>query len=111
MVKIAGKIKKGKGRGRIIGFPTANIELRDKLKSGVYGGRVKIENKNYKAGIFVSLDGKILEAHLIGFEGDLCGKEIEVEIGKKIREAMKFKNDEELRRQIMNDISRIINKL
>ena len=50
----------------------------------------------------------MLEAHLIGFSGDLCGKEIEVEIGEKIREVRKFGNDEELKVQIRKDINSIL---
>lgn len=108
MKKIIGQVIKGSGRGRIIGFPTVNIELRDKLRSGVYGGIIEIDNKKYKAGVFIGRDGKILEAHIIGFSGNLYREEIEVEIGKKIREVMKFNSNKELRQQIEKDINLII---
>jgi riboflavin kinase/FMN adenylyltransferase len=101
---ISGKAGKGRGKGKKLGFPTVNIELAKKIESGVYAGLVNIGGKKYKAGIFVSPDRKLLEAHIIGFSGDLYGKEIEVRIGEKIREVMKFKNDQELKWKIKKDI-------
>ena len=107
---VSGKIIKGKGKGKKLGFPTVNVELKEKIESGIYAGSVKVGEKDYKAGIFIGPDGKMLEAHLIGFLGDLYNKEIEVEIGDKIREIMKFENDEELKEQIAKDL-RVIRNL
>ena len=104
---ISGKVIKGKKRGKALGFPTANIELLEEVNSGVYTGIVNAEGKKYPAGIFVSPDGKLLEAHLIGFSGDLYGKEIEAQIVRKIRDVMKFESDEELKKQIKKDIENI----
>ena len=104
---ISGKVIRGKSKGKELGFPTVNIELTDKIDSGVYAGSVKIGDKDYKAGVFVNNEGTLLEAHIIGFSGDLYGKEIEVEIGKKIREVIKFESDEELKKQIGKDINKI----
>lgn len=103
-MKISGKVVGGKGKGKRLGFPTANILLEKEIESGIYAGSVMANNKKFKAGIFVSPDKKLLEVHLIGFSGDLYDKEIEVEIGKKIREVMKFESDGELKRQIKKDI-------
>jgi riboflavin kinase/FMN adenylyltransferase len=107
-MKIKGIVEEGKEKGREIGFPTINIKIGNKVESGVYAGRVILQDKNYQAGIFINHDEDLLEAHIIGFNGDLYGREIEVEIGKKIREVMKFKNEEELRNQIEKDINLII---
>jgi FAD synthase len=130
-IKISGKVVEGKRKGRELGFPTANIELKDKAESGVYAGKVitrelntrecranekrigannKLGANEYKAGIFVSPDGKLLEAHLVGFSEDLYGKEIEVELVKKIRDVMKFESDEELKDQIKKDIESICSR-
>ncbi len=106
-VNICGKVIKGKNKGKKLGFPTANIELKKKIESGIYAGRVRLNEKEYQAGIFVSPDGKILEAHLIEFSGDLYGREIEIEIGGKIREVRKFGSDEELKKQVQKDIGLI----
>ena len=75
-VIISGKVIKGKGIGKKLGFPTVNIKLIEKIESGVYAGFVRFGNKDYIAGIFVGPDKKLIEAHLIGFSGDLYGKEI-----------------------------------
>lgn len=107
---ISGKVVQGKGKGKKLGFPTANIELENEIESGIYAGVVVANGKKYRVGIFVGKDAKLLEAHLIGFSGDLYGKEIEVEIGEKIRGVMKFGNDEELKKQIRKD-SEVIRNL
>ncbi|OGZ34507.1 MAG: hypothetical protein A2174_02640 [Candidatus Portnoybacteria bacterium RBG_13_41_18] len=107
---ISGKVIGGNRRGGKLGFPTANIELKEKLESGVSAGEVEVNGKKYKAAIFIGKEGKILEAHIIGFEGDLYGKEIKVKIIKKIRNVWKFRSDKELKRQIGEDI-KIIKKI
>lgn len=109
MKKISGIVKKGKGKGHILGFPTANIELKEPLESGVYEGCAYIYGAKCKAGIFVSKDGKTLELHIVGIEDNLYGKEIKIEIGDKIREVRDFQNDEDLKNQISKDIDAIIN--
>jgi riboflavin kinase/FMN adenylyltransferase len=99
-----GVVLKGKGKGKKLGFPTANLELKKRMESGVYAGTVKVDNKKYKAGVFVSRDERRLEAHLLNFSGNLVGREIRIKIGDKIREVSDFNNDEELKEQISKDI-------
>lgn len=103
-MKVSGIVIEGKKKGKKFGFPTANIALKKEIPSGVYEGSIHIKGKKYQAAIFVGKDKKILEAHLIGFFGDLYEKEIKIEIGKKIRKAMDFKNEEELIEQIKKDL-------
>jgi riboflavin kinase / FMN adenylyltransferase len=108
-VIILGKVIKGNKKGKKLGFPTVNIELNENIESGVYAGVVDIDGGKFKAGIFVSSNKKLLEAHIIGFSGDLYGKEIEIEIGKRMRSVMKFEGDKELKAQINKDIQEIYN--
>jgi GxxExxY protein len=99
---VSGIVIKGKGKGGRLGFPTANIKLEKNLASGVYSGKVYFQDKKYQAGIFIKEN--ILEAYILDFSGDLYGAEIKVELGEMIREARKFNSDEELTKQIREDI-------
>lgn len=99
----------GKGKGKKLGFPTVNILLEEEMESGVYSGKVFVDGMEHKVGIYISRDEKILEAHLLDFSENLRGKEIEIEIGKKIREVRRFSSDEKLKKQILKDLSIIRN--
>jgi FAD synthase len=106
--RIVGIVAKGKQKGRELGFPTANLVLLDSaLKSGVYAGKAIFDGGEYVAAIFVPDLGNLLEAHILDFQGDLYGKEIEVAVGRKIREALRFKSEKELVSQISKDLLQI----
>ncbi len=104
---VAGIVIKGKKKGRILGFPTANIKLKKKLEGGVYCGEAYFSKKKYCCAVFISESGKILEAHVLNFKGDLYGNKIEVKIIRKIREIRKFNSDVCLIEQIKKDIEKI----
>ena len=104
MKKFSGKVVKGKGLGRQLGFPTINLELGTRnLESGVFVARVEMDGKKYWGAMHVGLDGDT-EIHLLDFEGDAYGKEVEVEVGEKIRETWKFDNLQNLKEQIAIDV-------
>ncbi|MDD5464254.1 MAG: riboflavin kinase [Candidatus Moranbacteria bacterium] len=109
MKKILGIVIEGKKFGRKLGFPTVNIELKESLEGGVYAGFVALEGMKYVAAIFIFPDKPLLEAHVLDFSGDLYGKNIEVEIGKKIRDSIKFNSEKDLVEQIKLDIQIIRN--
>ncbi|EKE19777.1 MAG: hypothetical protein ACD_8C00107G0004 [uncultured bacterium] len=109
MKRIIGIVIEGKKLGRKLGFPTANIELREMLEGGVYAGNATLEGKKYHSAIFIWADKPLLEAHLLDFEGDLYGKKIEVEIDSKIRESIKFEDEDEIKKQVLKDIEIIRN--
>ncbi len=103
------RVIKGEGRGSKIGFPTANLEGSENLclREGVYAVRVDgrflgVANFGYRP----TFDGreKILEVHLLDFEGNLRGKELSVEFLKFLREEKRFSSPEELTKQIQEDI-------
>ena len=111
---IYGKIQKGKQLGKKIGFPTANIDIKDYVLAcpGVYAVRVKMLGKDdYLNGIAnlgfrPTFKGKkiLLEVHLFNFSGNLYNKYLTVEFKKFIRKEKKFKNVDQLKKQIKIDL-------
>ena len=111
---IHGKVQKGRQLGKKIGFPTANIDIKDYVLAcpGVYAVKVKINNgNNYKKGIAnlgyrPTFNGKkiLLEVHLFNFSKNLYNKYLTVEFKKFIRKEKKFKNIDQLRKQIKIDL-------
>lgn len=99
-----GIVERGIKRGKALGFPTANISLEDKAISGVYAGQVRVEHTTYQAALFANRERKILEAYLLDFSGNLYGKEITMELHKKIRDSEKFTDEMDLIRQIKDDV-------
>ena len=116
MYTIKGKVIKGDGYGRKIGYPTINLDrkyflrMKEKIPFGVYSGVVSLKNKKYKAGIIIGpLDKKNLpkiEAHLIGFKRNIYGEKVTLEINKFIRKFKKFKTEKELIVQIKKDLKK-----
>lgn len=103
---ISGRVIKGEGYGKKLGFPTVNLdsETKEFPPAGVYSGMAVLDEKEYRAGIVIGPGDKI-EAHLIGYNGDAYGKEVTLLIKKFIREYKKFNTEEELIIQIKKDIS------
>ena len=111
---IEGKIQKGRQLGTKIGFPTANLDINNYIlaKPGVYAVKVKkkksskyirgIANLGYRP----TFNGKkiLLEVHLFNFSGNLYNKHLRVEFLKFIRAEKKFKNVDQLRKQIKVDL-------
>ncbi|MBE7083081.1 MAG: riboflavin biosynthesis protein RibF [Clostridiales bacterium] len=110
---VSGEVFKDRKVGRKIGFPTVNIKIeKDKqcIKDGVYAGYCIIEGKTYRAVInfgarpTYSLLGKLLEAHIIDYSGDLYGKYMTVYFDKYLREIKKFESEDALKEQLKVDI-------
>ena len=110
---IEGKVQRGDRRGRTIGFPTCNIDIKNYIvpKLGVYSAKILIGNKTKKKGIvnvgYRPTFGKkklILEAHIFSFNKNLYDKRIKIMLIKFIRGEKRFKNILELKKQIKKDI-------
>ena len=109
---LQGVVVKGFQRGRTIGVPTANLDCGEQLlpAEGVYVGRCSIDQIDYPAAISIGRmptfddDQLQIEAHLIGFNGDLYGRTLRVELVDWIRKQQKFVGIDALKRQLGKDI-------
>jgi len=111
--QIRGVVAAGRDRGgRLLGFPTANINLQDELcpKSGVYAVTVEFSNKQYKGvaniGYSPTFDDHVftVEVHILDFDQDIYSSNIRVNFVERIRDEIKFSGVEELSEQIRKDI-------
>ncbi|HBB49409.1 TPA: hypothetical protein DEQ22_00595 [Candidatus Nomurabacteria bacterium] len=101
---LSGKVIKGDGYGKKLGFPTVNLETSDTLPpAGVYTGNAIMNNKSYRAGILINPSGKV-EVHLLGYSGDAYGNTVILETKEFLRNYKKFNTEEELIRQIEEDL-------
>jgi len=111
---LAGKVVQGDGLGRQLGFPTANIETTGLVlpPKGVYAVHAMVQGRGYRAvlniGVRPTLQNKNpqiqVEAHLLDFEAELYGQELEIVFAEKLRDERQFSSLPELRRQIAQDI-------
>jgi riboflavin kinase/FMN adenylyltransferase len=112
---VRGLVEKGAGRGRTIGVPTANIRTTAETipKRGVYAAMAVVRSERYMAVVNLGLNPTFnenttqalsVEAHLIGFVGDIYGEELRLEFYERLREEKKFSGVEELVAQIRKDI-------
>lgn len=110
---LSGKVVSGYQIGRKIGFPTANIEVQDKLipKNGVYAAFATIGKDTTRKKAIVNIGMRptfngnetTVEVHILGFEGDIYDKEISIELVSRLRDEQKFDSTEDLISQINMD--------
>ncbi|MGB5459058.1 MAG: bifunctional riboflavin kinase/FAD synthetase [Eudoraea sp.] len=110
---LTGDVKKGKGLGRQLSFPTANLFIAEKYKlipkNGVYvvksilNGKLFYGMMNIGFNPTVAGSTKSIEIHFFDFNSDLYGQNIQVDIIERIRDEHKFKSLEELKTQLLKD--------
>jgi riboflavin kinase/FMN adenylyltransferase len=111
---VAGTVVRGDGRGRQLGYPTANLQLSSNRKmipqDGIYFAKVEIDTTVYSCMVsigvrptFFSHGQRTIEAHLLDFDGDLYGKEITLQFLKHLREERKFESAALLIEQMNKD--------
>ena len=104
----SGTVQEGTKRASALGFPTINIPLHNAELSGIYAGVVTHEDREYHAAIFGDSVRGVLEAYLIDFDEDLYGKEITITLLHKLRESQTFSDEESLKKQIGEDVEKVI---
>lgn len=110
---ISGKVIKGAGMGRQLGFPTANIMV-DTQKClpplGVFRAKVTYKNREYSAAVYIgtkpTFKGKevAVETYIFNFDHDIYGKKINLWIEDMVRPEMTFASKDELINQIKRDL-------
>jgi riboflavin kinase/FMN adenylyltransferase len=113
--RVRGKVERGAGRGKGLGFPTVNLPLAEgqDVAHGIYAVRVAHNEQCYAAAGYVGPrptfggDKPVLEAYLLDFEGDLYGEEIEVEFIEKLRHDAAFADGEALAAQMHHDCAQV----
>lgn len=115
--EVRGVVVKGDQRGRLLGFPTANVEVPNAMclpADGVYaGGYVRPDGTEHPCAINIGrrptfyehADHSLLEAHLLDFHGDLYGERAKVRFDHFLRSERKFDGIEALKSQLDLDVA------
>jgi riboflavin kinase/FMN adenylyltransferase len=114
---LAGRVVPGDQLGRKIGFPTANLYVAGLVTPpfGVYAGRTRYQGRSWKVALNLGVRPTVAqavpqlraEAHLIDFDGELVGEELEVELLERLRPEMKFPDFAALSAQIREDVEKV----
>lgn len=114
---VRGQVEKGDQRGRELGFPTANIALRDQdgqVGDGVWAGWAERADGTLIAAAvsvgrrptYYGADGyRLVEAHLLDFSGNLYGEELTIWLGHHLREQEAYPSSEALIAALDKDIA------
>lgn len=113
---ITGRVVAGDKLGRLMGYPTANIEIDTKYKlipmDGIYAATVQHEHANYGSMLYIgnrpTINGtkKNIEVNIFDFNKDIYGESLTIHIHKLIREDVKFSDLEALKNQLgLDEIS------
>jgi len=108
-------VLRGAQLGRKLGFPTANLATRGLVTppTGVYAADARVDGIQRRAAVNIGFrptvetkeSALVVEAHLLDFEGDLYGRELELTFLRKLREEQKFPSLDALREQVERDIA------
>jgi riboflavin kinase/FMN adenylyltransferase len=109
---VCGEVVRGAGRGRTLGFPTANLRTARPLlvPTGVYACRARCGEAGYRAMVNVghrpTFEGQdyAIEAYLLDFSGDLYDRPLCLEFRRRVRDEHRFPSVEALKEQIARDV-------
>lgn len=114
---IAGEVVAGDRLGRQLGYPTANVDVRGLVlpPEGVYAGHANWEGRRQAAAVNVgrrpTVDGSPagirVEAHLPGFQGELYGVRMELDLVRRLRGEVRFSSRDALVDQIRRDVAEV----
>ena len=110
---LAGKVVTGVGRGKTLGFPTANLAVSPEIMvpgDGIYATWAETGGKRYMAATSIGTrptfreTGRTVEAFILNFDGDLYGTVLSLEFARRLRDEVRFKTPQALKRQIDADV-------
>jgi riboflavin kinase/FMN adenylyltransferase len=110
--RLTGVVRRGAGRGKTLGFPTANLaEIRTLLPAhGVYSGHVNWKGSQYPAAVSIGPNPTFgehrekVECHIIDLTDDLYDRELSIDLVTEIRPLQSFASADDLVRQVQADI-------
>jgi riboflavin kinase / FMN adenylyltransferase len=112
---LCGKIVRGDQLGRKLGFPTANLEVAGLVlpPNGVYTVQARVMGQTHRAVVNIGSRPTLqntapqirVEAHLLNFQGEIYGEEIEITFRRKLRDEKQFPSLATLQEQIARDIA------
>lgn len=112
---IVGEVVPGEKRGRDLGFPTANLDMKAQQAlpgNGVYATISQVDGKQFASATNIGIrptfgaSRRTVEIHLLDHEGDLYGKQIKTQFVWKLRNEQRFASSEELKTQMEKDIGK-----
>lgn len=109
MITFWGKVQKGHSRGKDLGFPSINVNLKKNIEQGIYISQIQVDGKIYNSLTFIGAaitfgDKKFhSETYLLDFSGNLYNKWISIRLMEKIRGNKKFDKVEDLIKEMKND--------
>ena len=111
---VSGKVKQGERRGRLLGYPTANLDTDWELlpKKGVYVTWTDLDEGRFRSitnvGIRPTFDATqlLIETHIFDFTGDIYGKSMRVEFVERLRDEKRFESVDSLIAEISRDVER-----
>jgi len=112
--QITGVVRKGKNRGKSLGYPTTNIPLSQDIPEGVYVSLVRVGDKKYRAASFVGKAETFdehdyqLESYILDFDRNIYGVEITVSLLHKLRGSKKFASARNLIAAIGRDVKQTV---
>ena len=115
---LRGKVITSDKRGRTLGFPTANLDIPTTSAqalpgNGIYATIAQVDGKQFPSATNIGIrptfgEGeRMVETHLLNYQGDLYDKEIRVEFVQKLRDEQRFSLSEELKTQIEKDVQEV----
>ncbi len=113
---LEGKVISAEKRGRVLGYPTANLDIEPQQAlpgNGIYATIAQVEGRHFPSATNVGTrptfgaGEEMVETHLLNYKGNLYDKCIRVEFVQKLRDEERFPSPEELKKQIEKDVREV----